>query len=114
MATGGNFTPENSDELATIGGMIKHGTIVTAYCNMCGASKLANLRKLQEHLGDAGTLIDRHPQCWRKKCDGEVLFHAKPRNRSTPSRPLVTVKGQVARFRRRRDRIDRFKALRNG
>lgn len=113
MGTGGNSDVRQFEWMATIGGMVKHQTLVKASCRKCGETRQADLRKLLAHLGPEGSLIDRHPPCWVKKCRGEVLFLASPRGQSTPFRPCVTVQGQIARHRRRLDAKDRLKALRN-
>lgn len=113
MATGGNFDPRNVAWMATLGGMVEHRTLVQASCRRCGATRPADLKKLVAHLGSGGTLLDRHPPCWKPKCGGEVLFLASP-GRGTPFRPCITVAGQVARLKRERDAKDRLKALRNG
>jgi hypothetical protein len=99
--------------MATIGGMIAARTRVTATCRVCGASRPADLKKLVAKLGTDGTLVDRHPPCWKPKCEGRILFIASP-GRGTPARPCTTVAGQVAHWRRERDARDRIKALRNG
>lgn len=113
MATGGNFDPRRVGWMATVGGMLEVGTQVTASCRSCGATRRADLKKLQIALGPNGTLIDRHPPCWKPKCQGKVLFIASP-GPGTPARPCVSVQGQIARFRRERAERDRIKALRNG
>jgi hypothetical protein len=114
MATGGNSDPRQFEWMATLGGMVKHRTVVKASCRTCGAIKHANVNTLLAHLGADGSLLDRHPPCWVRTCPGEVVFLASPRDRSTPFRPCITVKGQVARLKRQRDERDRIKALRNG
>lgn len=113
MATGGNFDPRRVTWMATIGGMIAAGTRVKATCRLCNARRPADLAVLRAALGDDGTLIDRHPPCWKPGCGGRVLFLASP-GKGTPSRPCVSVAGQTARWRRERDEKERIKALRNG
>lgn len=113
MSTGGRFDPRNVSWMATLGGMVEAGTRVTANCRVCDAKRPANLTKLFAKLGADGTLIDRHPPCWKAGCSGRVLFHASP-GPGTPSRPCITGAGQIARWRRERDEKDRLKALRNG
>lgn len=109
MATGGNFDPRRVEWMATIGGMIAHGTAVTAFCDTCKAHDAVNLRRLEKALGSEATLLNRHPPCKTPGCSGRVLFHASPA-RGTPSRPCVTVAGVTARWRRERDEKDRIKA----
>ena len=63
--------------IATLGGMVKHGTQVQASCPACGAVTKVDLQRLIETLGADASLIDRRPPCKRRDCEGRVLFQAR-------------------------------------
>ena len=71
---------------ATLGGMLKHGSIVRRRCKVCDAWKPVDVAGMIARHGPAFSLWDFYEDC--PDCDdGLTIYHVQP-SRSTPFRPL--------------------------